>query len=150
MVWTVVREKATGRKLVVFASHFWWQEKGVADDYLRLLNARMLHEAVSGVAKRHGAAVVGGGDLNSPVTSSALAELKKLGLVRQEPYGDLELSSEGVKVAAEILGRHTLLRRFLMKLGVSRDTAEEDACRMEHILSAETYDRIHAFLGDEP
>ena len=79
VVWAVVREKATGRKFVVFASHFWWQEKGVADDYLRLLNARMLHETVSDVAKRHGAAVVGGGDLNSPVTSSALKELKKLG-----------------------------------------------------------------------
>ena len=85
-----------------------------------------------------------------PSVNKAVSELKKLGLVRQEPYGDLELSSEGVKIAAEILGRHTLLRRFLMKLGVSRDTAEEDACRMEHILSAETYDRIHAFLGDEP
>ena len=85
-----------------------------------------------------------------PSVNKAVSELKKLGLVRQEPYGDLELSSEGVKIAAEILGRHTLLRRFLMKLGVSRDTAEEDACRMEHILSAETYDRIHSFLGDEP
>ena len=85
-----------------------------------------------------------------PSVNKAVSELKKLGLVRQEPYGDLELSSEGVKIAAEILGRHTLLRRFLLKLGVSRDTAEEDACRMEHILSAETYDRIHAFLGDEP
>ena len=79
VVWAVVRERATGRKFVVFASHFWWQAHGEADDYLRLLNARMLHDAVSKVAKRHGAAVVGGGDLNSPVTSSALAELKKLG-----------------------------------------------------------------------
>ena len=85
-----------------------------------------------------------------PSVNKAVSELKKLGLVRQEPYGDLELSPEGVHEASEILGRHTLLRRFLMKLGVSRDTAEEDACRMEHILSAETYDRIHAFLGDEP
>ncbi|MBQ6915274.1 MAG: hypothetical protein IJQ65_06095 [Kiritimatiellae bacterium] len=79
VVWAVVRDKATGRKFAVFASHFWWQEKGVADDYLRLLNARMLHETVTQAAKRHGAAVVGGGDLNSPVTSSALSELKKLG-----------------------------------------------------------------------
>ena len=79
VVWAVLREKATGRKVVVFASHFWWQTKGEADDYLRLLNARLLHGTVAAVAKRHGAAVVGGGDLNSPVTSSALAELKKLG-----------------------------------------------------------------------
>ena len=79
VVWTVLREKATGRKIVVFASHFWWQTKGEADDYLRLLNARMLYNTVSEVAKRHGAVIVGGGDLNSPVTSSALAELKKLG-----------------------------------------------------------------------
>ena len=79
VVWAVLREKATGRKIVAFASHFWWQEKGEADAYLRLLNARMLHGTVAEVAKRHGAAVVGGGDLNSPVTSSALKELKKLG-----------------------------------------------------------------------
>lgn len=85
-----------------------------------------------------------------PSVNKAVSELKKLGLVRQEPYGDLELTSEGVRTAAEILGRHTLLRRFLTRLGVSRDVAEEDACRMEHILSAETYDRIRVFLGDEP
>ena len=79
VVWAVVREKATGRKFVVFASHFWWQTHGVADDYLRLVNARLLHETVSAVAKKHDAIIVGGGDLNAPVTSSALAELKKLG-----------------------------------------------------------------------
>lgn len=85
-----------------------------------------------------------------PSVNKAVSELKKLGLVHQAPYSDLELTSEGVRMAAEILGRHTLLRRFLTRLGVSRDVAEEDACRMEHILSAETYDRIRAFLGDEP
>ena len=79
VVWAAVREKATGRKFVVFASHFWWQTHGMADDYLRLVNARLLHETVSATAKKHDAIIVGGGDLNAPVTSSALAELKKLG-----------------------------------------------------------------------
>ena len=79
VVWAVVRERATGRKFAVFASHFWWQTHGMADDYLRLVNARLLYETVSAAAKKHDAAIVGGGDLNAPVTSGALAELKKLG-----------------------------------------------------------------------
>lgn len=79
VVWAVVREKATGKKFAVFASHFWWQTHGVADNYLRLVNARLLHETVSAAAEKHGATIVGGGDLNAPVTSDALAELKKLG-----------------------------------------------------------------------
>ena len=50
VVWAVVREKATGKKFAVFASHFWWQTHGVADNYLRLVNARLLHETVSAAA----------------------------------------------------------------------------------------------------
>ena len=52
VVWAAVREKATGRKFVIFASHFWWEQKSRGDDYLRLANARMLHETVAGAAKR--------------------------------------------------------------------------------------------------
>ena len=82
-----------------------------------------------------------------PSVVKAISELKKLELVSQEPYGDIRLSEKGRRLAVMILGRHTLLRAFLERLGVSSDVADRDACLMEHILSAETLDRIRDFLG---
>ena len=80
-----------------------------------------------------------------PSVVKALHELKKLGLVTQKPYAAIELTAKGRRVAKLVLGRHTLIRDFLMKLGVSRRIADKDACLMEHILSAETIDRIRVY-----
>ena len=85
-----------------------------------------------------------------PSVVKAMAELKKLELVIQEPYGDIELTAKGRKVATSILARHTVLKAFLIKLGVTEKTADNDACLMEHILSAQTMDRIRDFLGETP
>ena len=63
----------------------------------------------------------------------------------QEPYSPVKLTPKGVKLARTILGRHKLLRQFLLKLGVPEKAADVDACRMEHILSAATLDRIRIF-----
>ena len=86
-------------------------------------------------------------DVKMPSVVKAISELKRLELVEQEPYGNIELTDKGRRCATLILGRHTLLKAFLEKLGVSPKTADRDACLMEHILSAETLDRIRRFLG---
>ena len=80
-----------------------------------------------------------------PSVVKALHELKRLGLVTQEPYAPIKLTTKGSRVAKQVLNRHTLLRKFLMQLGVSRKHADKDACLMEHILSAETIDRIRSY-----
>ena len=80
-----------------------------------------------------------------PSVVKAIHELKKLGLVTQKPYANIELTVKGGRVAKHVLNRHTLIRDFLMKLGVSRRIADKDACLMEHILSAETIDRIRIY-----
>ena len=80
-----------------------------------------------------------------PSVVKAIHELKRLGLVVQEPYANIELTEKGINVAKLVLNRHTLLRSFLVKLGVSGKTADRDACLMEHILSAETLDKIRIF-----
>ena len=67
----------------------------------------------------------------------------------QEPYGNIELTEKGVRVASFVLGRHTVLKAFLLKLGVGERNAEKDACLMEHILSAETMERVQDFLGQK-
>lgn len=80
-----------------------------------------------------------------PSVVKAIRELKKMELVTQEPYANIELTAKGMRLAKHVLNRHTLIRSFLMKLGVSRKTADKDACLMEHILSAETIDKIRTY-----
>ena len=84
-------------------------------------------------------------DGKMPSVVKAIHELKKLGLARQEPYCPIQLTPKGERLAKHVLSRHKLLRSFLVKLGVSRKTADKDACMMEHILSAETIDKIRAY-----
>lgn len=80
-----------------------------------------------------------------PSVVKAVRELKKLDLVTQEPYSAIELTPKGERLAKHVLARHTLIREFLMKLGVTRKNADRDACLMEHILSAETLDKIREY-----
>ncbi len=84
-----------------------------------------------------------------PSVNKAMNELKKLDLVIQEPYTGISLSPVGKKTAAKILARHFLLKAMLTKLGVSEKNANEDACKMEHILSQESLNAIDAFVHDE-
>lgn len=80
-----------------------------------------------------------------PSVVKAIHELKKLGLATQEPYCNIELTVKGKRVAELVHSRHRLLKSFLVKLGVSEAVAEKDACMMEHILSAETFEKIRAY-----
>ena len=84
-----------------------------------------------------------------PSVVKAIGELKKLGLATQEPYGNIELTEEGARAAAQVLGRHTQIKAFLVKLGVSEANAEKDACLMEHVVSAETMERMQEFLDNK-
>lgn len=87
-------------------------------------------------------------NVKMPSVVKAIRELKKLELVDQEPYGQIQLTSKGKRVAKLVLSRHKLLRAFLEKLGVSAKAADRDACMMEHILSAETLDKIRIFTEE--
>lgn len=82
-----------------------------------------------------------------PSVVKAVHDLKRMGLVLQQPYGPIELTQEGLKLAYDVQKRHVLLRSFLEKLGVSTQNADRDACLMEHILSAETLDRIRSYMA---
>lgn len=84
-------------------------------------------------------------DVKMPSVVKAIHELKSLELVTQEPYSSILLTVKGERLAKMVLARHKLLTSFLIKLGVSPDTADMDACRMEHILSAETLDKIRTY-----
>jgi DtxR family Mn-dependent transcriptional regulator len=85
-------------------------------------------------------------DVTMPSVVKAIRELGKLGLVEHLPYKGVTLTEKGLRLAKMVHSRHTLLRDFLMKLGVSLRTADRDACLMEHVVSAETLDRIRIYM----
>ncbi|WP_276814433.1 metal-dependent transcriptional regulator [Desulfurococcus amylolyticus] len=81
--------------------------------------------------------------------SSVVEFLRKLaneGYIIYEKGGKIELTEKGLKVAREIHERHKLLELFLESLGVPREIAEEDACKMEHILHPVTISKIREYL----
>lgn len=84
---------------------------------------------------------------SKPSVSRAIGLLKGGGYITVSPEGFISLTEVGVEVAGRIYERHTLLTEFLEDLGVSRETAAEDACRIEHHLSEETFAAIKAFAA---
>ena len=82
-----------------------------------------------------------------PSVNKAISALKEEGLVSQELYGNISLTDKGREYAKEVMEKHCTIRDFLQTvLGVGYDVAENDACRMEHIISDETYGGIKRLL----
>jgi Mn-dependent DtxR family transcriptional regulator len=75
--------------------------------------------------------------------------LQSDGYIHQENYGTIDLTTKGRLKASQIYSRHKTLTTFLGEvLGLDPEIAESDACRMEHILSAETMERLSAFVEE--
>ena len=79
---------------------------------------------------------------SKPSVSRAVGLLKSGGYILVDEDGHIALTDSGKAVAEKILSRHAILTELLVRLGVSRDTASADACKMEHIISDETFDAI--------
>ena len=79
---------------------------------------------------------------SKPSVSRAVGLLKSGNYITVEEDGHILLTDEGRQIAEKIMSRHNLLTRMLESLGVSRETAAADACKMEHVISDETFDAI--------
>ncbi len=79
---------------------------------------------------------------SKPSVSRAMGLLKQAGYVTADADGYLTLTQSGLEVASKIYERHTVLQNLLMRLGVDEQTAAADACRMEHIISDQTFQAI--------
>ena len=78
-----------------------------------------------------------------PSVVAAIKSLSEKGLVEQEKYGHIELTAEGERVGKEIYARHQMLLVFFRDfLGLDREVAEQDACRIEHYLSPQARERL--------
>lgn len=79
---------------------------------------------------------------SKPSVSRAVSLLKAGEYITIDDDGHIHLTDSGREVAEKIMNRHTLLTQLLVQLGVSRETASADACKMEHVISDETFEAI--------
>ena len=85
--------------------------------------------------------------VSKPSVNWALSKLSEAGLVLHEKYGGVELTTDGARIASEVYRRHKILRSFLTDvLDVNPETAERDACRMEHLLSPDSVAKLEQFI----
>ena len=79
---------------------------------------------------------------SKPSVSVAMKNLRENGYILMDKDGYIALTEKGHEIAETIYERHTLLSSFLMYLGVSRETATQDACRIEHVISPESFEAL--------
>ncbi len=87
-------------------------------------------------------------DVKMPTVSSMLKSLNDRGLVNYEKYEYVELTQDGAVIGKEMRRRHQILREFLTEiLKIEFQTADAEACKMEHALSSATLDRLTSFMA---
>lgn len=108
-----------------------------AEDYL---------ESILMLKERKGAVrsidIAGELEVTKPSVSVAMKKLRENGYIEVDAEGFITLTPTGQEVASHIYSRHKLLTQFFIRLGVSEETAAADACKVEHDLSDETFEKI--------
>lgn len=89
-------------------------------------------------------------EFSKPSVSRAMSILKDEGYILIDEVGHIEFTDKGREKARGVYEKHLLITDFLVKaLGVSAETAEEDACKIEHIISEDTFTGIKKYLKDQ-
>ena len=114
-----------------------------AEDYLEKI--LMLQEQKGSVRSIDIAVAMG---YSKPSVSVAMGILREGGMITTDSDGLLNFTEEGRKLAEDVYARHCLLTEFLLSLGVSDTAAREDACKIEHDLSRETYECLQKFMAE--
>ena len=86
---------------------------------------------------------------SKPSVSRAMGILKSQELITIDENGHISLTEKGIEIAKSMYERHTILSRFLATIGVSSETAAEDACKIEHCISEESFEAIKSFIAKD-
>lgn len=81
-------------------------------------------------------------NFSKPSVSVAMKNLRQGGYIKVDDDGSIILLDKGQEIAEKIYERHTLISEWLTAMGVDSEVAAEDACRIEHVISAETFDAL--------
>lgn len=86
-------------------------------------------------------------NFKKPSVSYAMKQFRENGYIIVDEDGFIQLTKSGEEIATRVYERHRVLTQLLMFLGVSKENAKKDACKIEHDLSQETFDRIKDYLS---
>lgn len=87
-------------------------------------------------------------DVSKPSVNKAVSALKQKGYVTQAFYGAITLTKPGIEYGQKVLQRHRALTRFLNKaVGIDPETAEREACMMEHAISDDSFEKWIIFIN---
>ncbi len=115
-----------------------------AENYLEtILVLQQKHDTVRSID------IVNEMQFSKPSVSIAMKNLREAGYINMDEDGHITLLPPGEEIARKIYERHVLVSNWLTKLGVPRDIATEDACRMEHVISEETFDAFRRLAAEE-
>lgn len=112
-----------------------------AEDYLEAI--LVLSKKGDGVRSVDIATMLG---VSKPSVSHAMKLLREDGYIAMDRYGTVRLMEKGTEIACRVYERHKVLTKMLEGLGVSSAVAKADACKMEHDISDESFDRIKEYL----
>ena len=84
---------------------------------------------------------------SKPSVSRAMGILRQGGYITVDKDGSISLTELGMKVAETMFARHTLLSQFLISLGVDEKTAADDACKIEHVISDQSFEAMKSFIN---
>lgn len=87
-------------------------------------------------------------NFSKPSVSRAVSLLRENDYITFDPNGMLLLTEKGQEIAEMIYERHKVLSRCLSAIGVSEETADADACRIEHVISEETFEKIKEYASN--
>lgn len=111
-----------------------------AEDYLEAI---LILKKSSGTV--HSIDVANHLGFSKPSVSRAVSNLRQDGYLTMESDGELLFTDKGLAAAEQVYERHTVLTKLLVSLGISEQTAANDACLIEHVISDETFDKIKDF-----
>ena len=86
-------------------------------------------------------------NVSKPSVSVAMSSLREQGMITTNSDGFMCFTEAGYKIASNIYARHVLLTEILVSIGVPPDIAQEDACKMEHDISPETFNALKSLLA---
>ncbi len=86
-------------------------------------------------------------DFTKPSVSVAMKSFREEGYITVEDNGNINLTDKGMQIAAKMYERHQIIAQALIALGVTEATAYEDSCKIEHDISAESFEKIKEHLN---
>jgi len=86
---------------------------------------------------------------SKPSISYAMKQFRENGYVEVDELGYISLTEQGKSIAERMYERHGILSEYLMSIGVSEEVAAEDACRIEHVISDESFEKMKQHLMTE-